>query len=137
VIAFFDSSVLLRAMFRESGAFADWKRIMKVYCSRLLEVEVQRVCDRRRLTGDLDDEGVALCKETLNSFLADAHVVMISEAILVAAQSPMNTVVRTLDAIHLATAVAVRRHEPSLVFLSHDDQQNLAARSLGLSAKVR
>jgi predicted nucleic acid-binding protein len=133
MIAFFDSSVLLRAMFREVGAFTGWRRVSKVYCSRLLEVEVQRVCDRRRLTADLDDEGVALCKETLDSFLANAYVVAPSEAIFVAAQSPMNTVVRTLDAIHLVTAVAVRRREPNLVFLSHDDQQNVAARSLGFS----
>jgi predicted nucleic acid-binding protein len=122
-------------MFRESSAFTEWKRVEKVYCSRLLEIEVQRVCDRRRLTADLDDEGVALCKESLDSFLADAHVVMPSEAIFVAAQSPMNTVVRTLDAIHLATAVAIRRREPKLVFLSHDDQQNVAARSLGFLIK--
>jgi predicted nucleic acid-binding protein len=135
VVVFFDSSVLLRAMFRESGAFGEWKAITKLYCSRLLEVEVQRVCDRRRLTGDLDDEGVALCKETLNSFLADAHVVTINEPILLAAQSPMNTVVRTLDAIHLATAVAVRKREPKLVFVSHDAQQNIAARSLGLTPR--
>jgi hypothetical protein len=106
-----------------------------VYCSRLLEIEVQRVCDRRQLSADLDDEGVALCKEALDSFLHDAYVVTPSEAIFVAAQSPMNTVVRTLDAIHLATAVAVRRREPNLIFLSHDDQQNVAARSLGFSIK--
>jgi predicted nucleic acid-binding protein len=35
VIAFVDSSVFLRALFREKDAFTEWKKVTKLYCSRL------------------------------------------------------------------------------------------------------
>ena len=43
------------------------------------------------------------------------------------------TVVGTLDAIHLATALAVREVEPIDLLLTHDAQLGTAARSLGFS----
>ena len=44
----------------------------------------------------------------------------------------MPTIVNTLDAIHLASAIALRdRRGIDLVFASHDDQQATAARALG------
>ena len=45
---------------------------------------------------------------------------------------PMPTVVKTLDGIHLATALLLReRRNISLTFATHDDQQATAARALG------
>ena len=44
----------------------------------------------------------------------------------------MPTVVKTLDALHLAAALGYReRHDPGLVFGTHDLQQSTAARALG------
>jgi hypothetical protein len=44
----------------------------------------------------------------------------------------MPTAVKTLDAIHLASALLVReRRAPSLVFVTHDPQRARAARALG------
>ena len=45
------------------------------------------------------------------------------------------TAVRTLDAIHLATALMVREHTgETLVFATHDARQAEAARALGVPA---
>jgi hypothetical protein len=44
----------------------------------------------------------------------------------------MPTAVKTLDAIHLASALLLReRRTPALVFATHDPQQLRAARALG------
>jgi hypothetical protein len=46
----------------------------------------------------------------------------------------MPTVVKTLDAIHIASALAIRdRREVDLVFATHDTQQATAARALGFT----
>jgi hypothetical protein len=46
----------------------------------------------------------------------------------------MPTVVKTLDAIHLASAAAMReRRGTDLLFATHDAQQGTAARALGFS----
>ena len=45
---------------------------------------------------------------------------------------PMPTVVKTLEAIHLASALLFEeRHEVGLVFGTHDRSQATAARALG------
>jgi hypothetical protein len=44
----------------------------------------------------------------------------------------MPTIVKTLDAIHLASALAIReRRGIDLLFATHDNQQATAARALG------
>ena len=46
---------------------------------------------------------------------------------------PMPTVIGTLDALHLVTALEVRRTlAPKVVFLTHDEQLARAARASGL-----
>jgi predicted nucleic acid-binding protein len=60
------------------------------------------------------------------SFLA------VTSDVLERASRPMPTTVRTLDAIHLASAVVIREEMlPDLVFATHDRQQAIAARVLG------
>lgn len=47
---------------------------------------------------------------------------------------PMATAVRTLDAIHLASALLFReRKGTAIVFATHDAQQATAARALGFA----
>jgi hypothetical protein len=46
----------------------------------------------------------------------------------------MPTTVKTLDAIHLASAIVLRdRRGIDLIFATHDDQQATAARALGFA----
>lgn len=59
-------------------------------------------------------------------------VVGLTRTVLLRAALPMATPVRTLDAIHLASALMLReRLKKPLVFATHDAQQALAARTLG------
>ena len=134
MIAYVDSSVLLRKLFREPVPFAKWSSIEQAYVSRLLVVEVSRVIDRCRLMGQLDDESVAQLHEERIGLIQSIDFVDLSDMLLERAALPMPTVIGTLDALHLVTALEVRRQlAPKLVFLTHDEQLALAARASGLS----
>ncbi len=58
--------------------------------------------------------------------------VRLGRAVLRRALLPMGTVVRTLDALHLASALLLRERQGfDLTFATHDRQQAAAAQALG------
>ena len=60
--------------------------------------------------------------------------IRLTRIVLVRASLPMPTVVGTLDAVHLASALLFREQRgESLVFATHDVQQATGARSLGFA----
>ncbi len=88
--------------------------------------------DRLRLGGALDDQGVAEAREQLGRIEDAIAAVTLSRAILERAALPMATAVKTLDAIHLASAMLLgERRGLELSFATHDPQQARAARALG------
>jgi predicted nucleic acid-binding protein len=65
--------------------------------------------------------------------LRSVEVLALSERILVRAGAPMPTVLGSLDAIHLATALEVAAaRNGQLVLATHDEQLGRAARASGL-----
>ena len=133
MIAYLDTSVLLRMLFREPSPLANWSSIEQAYASRLLVVEVSRVIDRCRLAGRLDDESVAKLHEEKVRLVQSIDVLELTDVLLERASLPMPTVIGTLDALHLVTALEVKRTlAPKLVLLTHDEQLARAARASGL-----
>lgn len=134
MIAYLDTSVLLRVLLRQKGALRSWNRWEEVWSSEILKVEARRVIDRLRLESAFDDESTARVHEDLIRLEASIGFIRLEPAVLRRASQPMPTVVKTLDAVHLASALLFReqRGEP-LTFLSHDGQQVLAARAFGFA----
>lgn len=133
MIAVIDTSVLLRKLFGEKGAFAAWDRIDEAFVSRLVEVEIGRMIDRSRLASTIDDEQVEHLHRETRQVLMTMHVVALSEAVLLRAARPMPTTLGTLDAIHLATALEVSASRgPSVTLLTHDAQLARAGTASGL-----
>jgi len=134
VIAYVDSSVLLRLLFRQSRRLVEWSDVTLPVTSRLAEVECLRALARFRLDGLLDDAELARSRAALDCLLRQLHVVELSRAILTRAGQPMPTRLRSLDAIHLATALQwhTSRGEP-IVMATHDRELGLAARASGLA----
>jgi predicted nucleic acid-binding protein len=134
VIAFVDSSVLLRLLLGEPRPLREWRSIRTAYASRILVVEVGRVIDRMRLAGDVSDEEVATLHVELRRVLASIAIVPVTEKILARAQGPMPTALGTLDAIHLACALEVASAlEAPPVLATHDAQLARAAQASGLT----
>ncbi len=100
--------------------------------SRLLRAEARRTLDRIRIVHSLPDAKVAALHEKLAHVERTIKFVDLDRSVLAAAAGPMPTVVKTLDAIHLASAKLLAEHaSDEVVFATHDRQQSLAARALG------
>jgi predicted nucleic acid-binding protein len=133
VIVYLDSSVLLRIILRQSNALKQWRAIERGIASALVEVECLRTLDRLRLTEGLDDDEVAMRRETVFRLLEAVEVVEPTQPILRRAAQPLPTALGMLDAIHLATALLWQeRARTDLIMATHDEALANAARSSGL-----
>ena len=132
-----DSSVVLRIMLDEPGAFLYSGEWDVAVTSELLRVEALRTLDRLRVRGKVTDSYLADKLRLLGKVTSGFRVVPIGPAVLARTSSPFRTELGTLDAIHLATALLwmEERDEP-LTFLTHDAQQALAARACGLEVRT-
>ena len=134
MIAYVDSSVLLRLAFGESGRLKEWPEIRQGVTSALAEVETLRTLDRLRLRVPMDERELARRRETVFRLLEGLEIIEVTRAILARASQPFPTALGTLDAIHLASAMLWRErsHQDGLVLATHDAALGLAARACGL-----
>jgi predicted nucleic acid-binding protein len=110
----------------------DWAQ-WDIWSSVLIEVEVARVLDRLRLERRTSRMQLAALHGLWATVRTSMTLVPLRDEILATASAPMPSVVRTLDALHVASAVFTRDEEslPDLVFATHDRRQALAAEALG------
>lgn len=135
MIAYLDSSVILRLVLGEPDRLREWKSVEAGVASALVQLECLRTLDRLRLQNGLSVEETSLRKEAVFRMLEGVELVDITGEILDRAAQPFSVPLGTLDAIHLATALIWRetRKQP-LVMATHDGALAMAARSCGLEA---
>jgi predicted nucleic acid-binding protein len=132
MIAYVDSSVLLRIIIGQAGQLPEWCEIERGIVSALVEVESLRALDRLRLQGSLNDEELTRMREAVFRYLDSFEMVQVREPVLARAAQPMGVIMGTLDAVHLATALLWREEvceEP--VVATHDRTLALGARAFG------
>jgi predicted nucleic acid-binding protein len=108
------------------------RRAELVFASDLVLIECDRVLIRAATLGEIDEATAASRRAHLNSAAAHWHMYRLSLDIVERARRPFPAEpVRTLDAIHLASALAVRSTIPDVELLSLDDRIRRAAEQLG------
>jgi uncharacterized protein len=133
MIAYVDSSVLLRLVLRQPGALKEWSSVEEAVTSALTQVECLRTLDRLRVVERIPDEALASRREAIFGLLDTMAVVDVAGVILDRASQPLPTTLGTLDAIHLATAQLWReRTAVEITMATHDTALATAARSLGM-----
>ncbi len=131
--AYLDSSVLLRLILRERGTLREWDSVETGVGSVIVEVECLRAIDRLRLAKGLSDEQVAQRREALYGLVAPMKLVELDRPVLARASQPFSTALRTLDAIHLVSALVWReKSEKDLTMATHDSRLATAARAHGM-----
>jgi predicted nucleic acid-binding protein len=130
--AYLDSSVVLRVVLGEQGRLSQWSRLSDPVSSEITRVECLRVLDRLRLAAGMDDRELARRRVTLLKLLAGFETIRINRDVLDRAASPFPTQLRTLDALHLASALLMWGRYPELRFATHDSDLGLAAAAQGL-----
>ncbi len=132
MIAYLDSSVILRVVLGQPGRLAEWDSVLLGVASELAGVECLRTMDRLRLLGQLTDEESASGRESVYRIMEALEIVTLSSAVMRRASQPMPAPLGTLDAIHLATADLWREdRSKDLVVATHDKALALAARASG------
>ena len=126
-----DTSVVLRILLHEPNSVGIWGQWNKAYSSALWRVEALRTVDRLRLTQEISDTEVADLVRDIQITHETFAIHPVTNQVFQRASETFPTVVGTLDAIHLATALSIREIENVDLLLTHDSQLATAARSLG------
>lgn len=136
MIAYIDTSALLRIVLREQGALNDLRSCDGLVSSELIAVESSRTIDRLRLHGVLTVEEAAVRRRAVTDWLEAIDLVLLRPAVLSRASEPLPTALGTLDAIHLATALVWRDRIGVLPMIAtHDSALGLAARTFGFDVR--
>ncbi len=134
--AYVDSSIVLRKLQREAGSLATWGQWEYACSSELLRVEVLRTIDRNRFRGALTDRDVTELVRRAQAVFDALEFVVLSRPILNRASQSFLTPLRTLDALHLATALRLSEiGRMDLVFLTHDAELATAARGVNFQVE--
>ena len=136
MVAYLDSSVVLRHILLGEEPIRHALEFPRVVSSELIEIECRRVLHRYRLAGDLTDEGLAAARERLDAVLAGMDLLEMTKPIKQRAMEAFPVIIRTLDALHVSTALMVAETDDGMALFSHDRGMNICARSLGLTVPL-
>jgi predicted nucleic acid-binding protein len=132
VIAYIDTSALLRIVLREPGALDDLRSYDGLVSSELIAVEAARTIDRLRLQGSLSATEAADRSRIVSEWLEAIDLVLMRPSVMSRASDPMPMPLGTLDAMHLASALIWRDRVGSLPMMAtHDAMLGTAARAFG------
>ena len=132
MIAYVDSSVILRFVLQQPDPLMALLDCDDRVTSFLTEVECLRAIEAARLRRQLSIDESGERRQLAYRHLRRMRRLMPSLSILRRAGEPYPLALKTLDAVHLATALIWRdRRAPGLVFATHDRQLGRAALALG------
>ena len=136
MIAYIDTSALLRIVLRERGALDQLRAYDALVSSELIALESARTIDRLRIHGSLTTEEAAERIRAVTEWLEAIDLVLLRPPVLSRASEPMPMPIGTLDAIHLATALIWRdRMGPLPELATHDAALGAAAQAFGFEVR--
>ena len=132
MIVYVDSSVVLRVVLGQPDRLPEWEQIEVGVTSALTEVECLRTLDRRNARGLLPTDAYLERRAVTLDLLSRLQCVELTRSILARAAAPFPAPLGTLDALHLATALAWRgAQDEDLALSTHDAELAAAARAEG------
>jgi predicted nucleic acid-binding protein len=121
VIAYVDSSVLLRFILDQPDKLSGLLEIERRMSSLVAELECLRAVESARSRGQLDIDEYVDRRRIVYAQLRRMHLLPVLPSVLRRAGEPYPLLVKSLDAIHLASALILRdREAQDLVFATHD-----------------
>lgn len=131
--AYLDSSVILGILLGQKSPPPAWEGHSTLVASVLVEVECLRTLDRIHSSGDLDEKAYLEKCSGLHKFLSAVHLVPLEPPVIRRASGAFPGPLRSLDALHLATAILYQDgNGESLTFLTHDKGLAKVAAAMGL-----
>lgn len=134
--AYFDTSALAKRFVGEAGSrqVGELLRRHRVISSVLLQIELRSAVRRLRVSEMLSDRAVERSLRRIRSDAAAWRLVPVADDVVaLACEYVLQHSLRTLDAIHVASADALRRQGLPLPFVTANDRQANAARASGFT----
>lgn len=123
-VNYLETSTFLQVVFQETGWEESRMRIEnseRLISSRLLRIEVSRALLRLRLNSTQDELAASELTSRCDSMFAAIDLVEISSEICMRAERVFPAqLIRSLDAIHVATYLLLKEKFGGLEMLSHD-----------------
>jgi len=133
MIVYVDSSAMLRVLFGHSGAYNKFNQWDEAASSELLHVECNRTLYRLRMENKITDETMSDYQSSFEDFLETISIIDVNSTVMSKAAGPFPTVIGSLDAVHLATALLWKEErEEDIHMLTHDVQLAVAAKASGM-----
>jgi predicted nucleic acid-binding protein len=133
--AYFDTSALVKRYVVEEGS-RHVRRLLRRYeviSSAVFHVEIGSALRRRKTEGAVSDATLKRLLDRVRSDAASWRLVAVADEVLVLARDRvLEHPLRSLDAVHLASAEAIRREGVILPFVTADVGQAAAALAVGL-----
>ena len=133
MICYVDSSILLRFLLSGDDTLAKALEFEIIGSSELIRIECNRVLLRYRLEGLVDDIVLRDAGNNLEKILSGFYLIGINRAVKQRASEAFPTVIGTLDAIHLSSAVLWREHaDDEILIMTFDKQMSVCAGAIGM-----
>ncbi len=130
---YIDSSALLRFLLQHSNFINLVEYNDDFVSSELLKLECQRALIRYRLNQEVGDEGLLQLSEQLNDLLSRISLLKINSEILESASQNWGVNLGSLDSIHLASALYIKKEKKlAIQIFTHDKAFYTAARLANL-----
>lgn len=130
-----ESSAVLTWLFGEERASAVRRQLRSaiiVLASDLTLVECERVIIRARALNEITEKRAIACRQRFIRASNEWHILRLGADVVSRGRLPFPAEpVRTLDALHLASAIIGRTAVPDLALLTLDEKIRSSARELG------
>jgi predicted nucleic acid-binding protein len=132
-----ESSAVLSWLLGESRGTAVRRHLREadvVLSSDLTLVECDRVIVRARILNEITDRKARACRDRLRAATEHWYILRIGADVVDRAREPFpGEPIRTLDALHIASAIISRSAVPDLAILSLDARVRQTATELGFA----
>lgn len=130
--AYIDSSIILRIVLGEKNAISFPENLGEFAASEILKIECFRTFDRMQRAQYFPEDEIADRYSALHQMIRSLRLIKFSDAISQKACEPFPVILKTLDAIHLASAVLWQQQEQDdVLFFTHDIQLAKCAQAMG------
>ncbi len=135
MLAYLDSSAVLDYLLRGDLALKHALKYPRIVSSELLEIECRRVFHRYHMIGELTEEGLVTVHTWFSDLCTTIDILELSLAVKKRAAESFPISIKTLDALHLSSALVLQAEEPEkITVFSYDKTMNLCAKALGFAA---
>lgn len=134
MIAYLDSSVVLRKLFNEPNPFIGLSQFKTLVSSALLKTECMRVFSRLRISETLPQDELLILQGNLHTLIESLDLISVSQEILDRAGEDFPTPLKTLDALHFATfSIYQKSVQDPVTLITHDIALARTAKAMGMA----